>query len=775
MACCSSARAARALVAAAFSALLVGALALILWLVFGGGEESAREELARIGESGERGSWLAAPAQGSNAEPDASRASASSVARREEEAARAIPAGALLLRVVDAAGEPAAGIPVGLIDLRAVPLPFFDLARLWNPSLQGGDDPEPPSHASKHYWSFERGVVRRGSYDEAESITESIEVAVEQGEEGDAAESASDMGAVEEHGDGTHTTFTVSVENQDTTLEQSLEALLREHAEWSPHDARPTLWFADAFHWRGTTDERGEVIARWDRTSAPEVEVAFAFPCRTRSPKLLRAAEPPPNTAIELELPPIVRTEVLGVHDLDVRRDARWKARLAARAEFKDGSLAWIAWDDYASLGANDVEPQALIWERGLPVRLDAYLDAPFAPLLAVALADAGAARHVLRSTEHYAGLRLQLQRGDGGELAAAGIELQLTTAPANESMRRERWSTRLDAAGRIALVFAARPQNYRTRELRARLVAMTEPLSSPEVSGVIQRDPRQDRYETHFELDECDLAGQVRELPARRFGEGPVLLAGRVQWSDGAPVAKARVFLPRGLAADLDDGDREALACDESGAFARLGIPRTPSFDIEVLTGSFGPRPRFTVQAGQRELLLQVPRRGGLAGRVVFERPQDLVVTALGSDGHASIARPNVQGEFAVQGVAVGSVKLSFRAGEIELASLSDLVLSSAQLERPSALHEVDLRARAHVTTLVLRDERGGLLPRATIAVVDASTGYRLAGTTSRTGELRLVIPPSVASLVVAVPGYRDQTITPLPGRVEVGLVEIR
>ncbi|MBL8896605.1 MAG: carboxypeptidase regulatory-like domain-containing protein [Planctomycetes bacterium] len=775
MACCSSARAARALVAAAFSALLLGALALILWLVFGGGGEGGSEELGRANEIKHGADWLGAPERASAAPTSGGLAPEVSIARREEERRRELPAGAILIRVVDERGEPAAGIPVGLIDIRAAPLPFFALARLWNPSGDGGEDPEPPKHASQHYWTFERGVVRRVEIEEAVSFSESevelLETHEEAGEEGQAAAQEAEP-AAPSAGD-----FDVDLSAAHAILDPTTR-LTPEAEAWMPPAERPTLWFADAFHWRGTTDEHGEAVALWDRTRAPDIEVAFAFPTRAKGLHLLSAFDTLPSTTIQLVLPPIARAELVGVHDLDVRRDARWKARIAARGEFRDGEPAWVAWDDYAMLGANGATPLSLVWERGLPVRVDAYLDAPFAPLLALSLEDTGPSRRELRSAEHYAGGRVQLFRADGADLALASVELQLCTLPDSGAKQLECWTTHLDVHGRCELVLAARTVALRGRELRVRDLAPGAAPPSVEISGVLHRDPLQDRVETHFQLDELDLPGQVRDLSARRFGEGPELLAGRLQWSDGSPIVHARVYLPRGLASDMEEGTREALRTDQSGAFRRLGIPRTSSIEVEVLTGSFGPRPRFTVEAGQRDLLLQVPRRGVLAGRVVFERPQALEVFALGSDGHAQTAEPNAQGEFAVRGLAVGPIALSIRAGGVELWKTSDLALSAAQLERPGALQEIDLREHAHLTTLVLRDPRGAILPRATVAVKDpagGSEGYRFAGATSRTGELRLVVPRAVAALVVAVPGYRDQEVRPLAGRVEVGLLEAR
>ncbi|MBK9384855.1 MAG: hypothetical protein IPN34_08580 [Planctomycetes bacterium] len=787
MACCSSARAARALVAAAFSALLLGALALILWLVLGGGGESASEELARANEIERGADWLAAPERVSDAASSGEAPREASVARREEERRRELPAGAILIRVVDERGEPASGIPVGLIDLRAAPLPFFALARLWNPSGDGGEDPEPPTQEAQHIWTFERGVVRRAELEEAFSISDSEMIVEEQvGEDGDASGVVSQpTEGLEEHGDGTITRMEVVEEGVGRSLEQSRDVMLREHAGWAPIDAQPTLWFADAFHWRGTTDEHGEAVALWDRTRAPDIEVAFAFPTRAKGLHLLRAADAPQGATIELVLPPIARAELVGVHDLEICRHARWKARIAARGEFRDGEPAWIAWDDHALLGANGTTPLALLWERGLPVRVEAYLDAPFAPLLALALEDVGPPRRELRSAEHYAAARAELRDAGGRALPKKIVELRLITWPERGSKRLETAEIALDASSRFELVLAAAPRPMRARELHLHLQRRTPDVPHDPyadglaVGGVLYRPVVLDELETHVELDALDLPGAIRELAALNLGDGPHLLAGRVQWNDGAPIPGARVLLPRGLASELvDDAAREGLHTDANGAFRRLGIPRTPSIEVEVITGTFGPRPRFTVEAGQRDLLLQVPRRGGLAGRVVFERPQALEVFALGSDGHAQTAQPNPQGEFAVQGLAVGPIALSIRAGGVELWKTSELALSAAQLERPSALRNLDLRQHAHLTTLVLRDPRGELFPRATVAVKDPAggpDGYRFAGATSRTGELRLVIPRGVAALVVAVPSFRDQTIAPVAGRVEVGLVEER
>src|SRR5688572_4785431 len=120
MARCCTATATRALAAAGVLALF-SAIGLALWLVLREPTSSDGSALVAANEAERSDDSLAAP--------DGSRARVGDPVqledvRREERGDRsaALPANAVLLRVVDATGAPVAGIPVGLIDVASYPL-----------------------------------------------------------------------------------------------------------------------------------------------------------------------------------------------------------------------------------------------------------------------------------------------------------------------------------------------------------------------------------------------------------------------------------------------------------------------------------------------------------------------------------------------------------------------------------------------------------------------------------------------------------------------------
>lgn len=238
----------------------------------------------------ERGTALAfAPEQEAAASVDA-RGGASDIVAAAFAREAIPPEACVILRVVDAASAPLVGLPVGLIDRVRHPRPL----------------PDAPDPSARRFDLL-------------------------MGQVGSKPRTAWEFGSlsVGQMFPGMHIANTPPPPPYEEW--SAFQAALQ--PPW-PLDGEPATL---ELHWqmieRATTDLHGEVRLAWDRGAHPLVEVAFAFPTRSRGAADLDARTAASPARLELRAPALARVHVRAAQDLEASRGARWRARVATRIE----------------------------------------------------------------------------------------------------------------------------------------------------------------------------------------------------------------------------------------------------------------------------------------------------------------------------------------------------------------------------------------------------------------------------------------------------------
>ncbi|MBK9384851.1 MAG: carboxypeptidase regulatory-like domain-containing protein [Planctomycetes bacterium] len=704
-----------------------GALGVALVLAFGVREQAP---------SAERGATLA-PEHASAASPVPGVAEAhgapTAVARLESSNESDV-----IVRVVDAAGAPLAGLPIGLVDRVRHPRPLLEAldpsARRFDLLTRGGGSISRPEqdlgflNAGQMFPGLPNKDTRPGTYQDWIAHQTSLR-------------------------------SSWPLDGEPETLEIHLQLLAT-----------------------ATTDAQGQASLPWDRGAQALVQVIFAFPSLAIDVGMLDASKASVPARIEMRAPELVRLQVRATQDLDPSSGARWRARVAMRPAEGNAERRWIAWE--APRPLDEGAMVELVWERGLDARLEAAVDAPLASLLLFPLAnDAEPSSLALRASEHYSLLRGTVHDALGEPVGRIPIELRRGAPRARSPfVSFDRAELVLDEQSRFTAWAPSAPRRIEAREHAIYLLDEPEidaqgnvrPAWREKLSKIELRDyPLEDR-ETYFELGTPDPAGFVRELGVLRLGYGPCIVAGRVLWETGEAVDRPELKLAT-RATSRQTGDFEVLRVDEQGRFRRLGIPGRETLELLVRAPGMTSTARFPVEAGRRDVELRLPHRGALAGRVILDAWAPIEIVVRAANGEELEAKTSANGAFEVPGVPFGTCAVELRSGGVALQRVEGIELAQRGMAHPEALREIDLRPHTTIVRLELRNAQRRALKNRRFELVASTSRFHLRGSSLDDGSCALVLPRGIERAELRVEGFRAQELPLDQARIAVELIAAR
>ncbi|MBL8896597.1 MAG: hypothetical protein JNM84_03170 [Planctomycetes bacterium] len=710
-----------------------GALGVALVLAFGVREQAP---------SAERGATLA-PEHASAASPEPSGGDASgaptAVARHESSNESDV-----IVRVVDAAGAPLAGLPVVLVEPVEAGAPWF--------GAPDGLQPPRPGGTSSDSLAFDMDTG---------------------------------LGAPLK----LKSPSTRASERTPAELQRHVNEVLSARLSHWPLEGEPaTLEFSRELLAQATTDAQGEARLAWDRRARPLVQVIYAFPTRSRGAADLDARTAASPARLELRAPELARVHLRATQDLEASSGARWRARIATRlGGTGPGQRNWAAWHAPRSLDEGAVVE--LVWERGLDARLEAAVDAPLASLLLFPLAnDAAPTSLALRASEHYSLLRGTVHDAAGSPLGGAAIELRRAAAR-SQSPRFpvDRTQLVLDDQGRFTVwapsaprqrdaielaIFAVDAKDSRSRMEQREVKIARRPSSTSVLTA--WRDAELDASETYVELTAPDPAGFVRELGVLRLGDGPCVVAGRVLWESGEPIAQVKIYLPRRASSSLMS-EMERLVVDEQGRFRRLGVPGRETIELIVNAPELPRTQSFSVEAGRRDLELRLPHRGALAGRLLLDAWAPIEIVVRAANGEELEAKSSANGAFEVHGVPFGICAVELRSGGVVLRRVDGVELAQRGMAHPEALREIDLRPHTTIVKLELRNAQRRALKNRPFELVASASAFHLRGSSLDDGSCAVVLPRGIERAELRVEGFRAQELPLDRERIAVELIVAR
>jgi RNA polymerase sigma-70 factor (ECF subfamily) len=242
---------------------------------------------------------------------------------------------------------------------------------------------------------------------------------------------------------------------------------------------------------------------------------------------------------------------------------------------------------------------------------------------------------------------------------------------------------------------------------------------------------------------------------------EQPLSFAGRVVDDRGTPINGAQLRVVRVLRGENDEFERHATRIlersDARGNFACRGELAGASVEIHVSAEGHGPRVFGPFASGAFDLELVLPRGGEIRGRLLLDSmvpPEELWVYASSEQvGHAvPQTQPSADGSFVLRGVSPGARDISvYWSRRLQLASVPDVEVRSAEITNDPRLQPLDLRERLEPLELEIVETRGAPL-EGIVLVLESSTFSPLDMALSLDAEQRttVLVPRDVETLRV-------------------------
>lgn len=264
-------------------------------------------------------------------------------------------------------------------------------------------------------------------------------------------------------------------------------------------------------------------------------------------------------------------------------------------------------------------------------------------------------------------------------------------------------------------------------------------------------------------------------ELPPIKPGENdlgiltmappPLLAAGRIVGSDGAPVPQAQVSIRRKESYDAAGHywahtNVPDATTDKSGAFKIDGILDATEVALEAEAAGYLPVSAHEFPKGARNVQIVLDRAAALTGEVVL--PEGFAhtytkVDVLDTTTQHSVADSTLrrQGRFEFASLRPGNVRLRVRLyGFAEPAYLSEPITVTAG--QRIELGEIQLTSEVHQITFRIVDPQGQLVHSAEAVVRQSDEQSRFEGLILTEGTGTLLAPAATADLIVFGEGLR-------------------
>lgn len=292
--------------------------------------------------------------------------------------------------------------------------------------------------------------------------------------------------------------------------------------------------------------------------------------------------------------------------------------------------------------------------------------------------------------------------------------------------------------------------------------------------------EPGAVQAEQQAHLSLATLPAGITDLGDVQLTATPLLVAGRVQWSDGTPVDRPQVTIDY-----RDDEGRGWQSLHNTfpshpgdGRFVFRGAAPGRKLRLHVVGGNYAPRSPVEAVPGAEDVVIEVAKGSTVSARFLIDDAtpwRDLhyrLLPATGMDeddlglrGAASANRQDDAASCTWRNIAGGQHRLTVTSpgSAAPLVDLSIAVPSGAACEDPR-LDGIDLRGRVRGFTVrvtdtfgnAVTDERAGVL----FSGFDDPQAVRYARGLDHEGRARLTATAPV-DLVVFAPGLRQHSLS--------------
>ena len=519
---------------------------------------------------------------------------------------------------------------------------------------------------------------------------------------------------------------------------------------------------------RGETDENG--VFSFRGSDEEELLSGFAFPTREDVWKSFPEPETPGPRSLTLRLPPLDRFEIT-VHDDLMNADQRsFDVRVVQGANGPEELLEALG--PFRSMPSTDgLRPVAIVLaERGSVGSIQLRANAAFAAIEDVPLHPApeedGVTRLTVRTSSLYALCTGHLLMSTGIPLAKRLVDVRLRAGFLDPSSGAPldgeevaQHSLMTDEQGRLTFLLppAHRPMHYRYLELEAHHDLRSSPYSPIRPTTICD-----------FTADL--LPGTTFDFGPLTFDDGPLLAQGIVVDSSGTPLPGVSISCtPRSEHRNRSGKVQQQLSSTD-GRFTFRGL--TPHTNLHLVAkheGYIGVVTQVPPSSDPVRLVLQ--RAGSLGIRCVpgsFEHLWKRGRLTLVLEQDAGEMKKRIQHQLkspdsVVPNLDPGLWNVTLSLHGDRLATFPKVQISPGEVARPVFLQGLSLANWTHILTVRVVDENG--VPRKGVGLVlSASQEGRRFKTprysTNAKGEETYVVPVAFAEITVLPDGGKPMRI---------------
>ncbi|MCC6408482.1 MAG: hypothetical protein IT453_15070 [Planctomycetes bacterium] len=287
-----------------------------------------------------------------------------------------------------------------------------------------------------------------------------------------------------------------------------------------------------------------------------------------------------------------------------------------------------------------------------------------------------------------------------------------------------------------------------------------------------------------HTEFD-TQPPGEDRERGDAIFLPAQRIVAGRVVDPLGVAVEGAivRLYVPVSIEnetanprkRDFDAVRHPAwLVSDAQGAFEARGVLDSPRVRVIANAGTPCESPMTEVQLGAGDVVLTVPRQGGLEGSIVL--PDGVLAHEVscrwsapgGPNANAAVSQTQAReasepglARFSFDDLPAGRGELAVVLGSQPIVRIADLELQPGAPTRDPRVQRIDMRALMRVLEVRVESPDGSLAPDGVVQTCPSSAPESRSMWSIRRGTARCLVGIEPVDLWIAIVGARRERVT--------------